>query len=73
MTAAVDDGHTPRAFWLRRAAFVIISAGDPRGFWVNQVNLRTHRAIHRHKCAFLGIDFFRDETLHPVTRRRAFE
>jgi hypothetical protein len=58
---------------LRRAAFVIVSAGDPRGFWVNQVHLRTDKAIHRHKCAFLNIVFFRDETLHPVARRRAFE
>jgi hypothetical protein len=60
---------------LRRAARLrVVGPEHFPGFRVNEVHLRTDRAIHRHKHAGVrSLVFLRDETLHPVPGGGALE
>jgi hypothetical protein len=60
---------------LRHAARLrVVSPEHLPGFGVNEVHLRTDRAIHRYKHVMVrSLVFLRDETLHPVTAGGALE
>jgi hypothetical protein len=66
--------HTLEAALGRAARLRVVSAEHFPSPGVNEVHLRTDRAIHRHKLARVrGLVFLRDETLHPVSGGGALE